>query len=69
MPSFERGFPQRLENLENENNKLSLKSYGTLKIGTKSWNFVIKNGILPLLLPNFTKFMLFLPTIRNQVSI
>ena len=60
------GFPQRLENLENENghgkimkHKKLVKSHGM---------FWISHGILPILPPDCTKLHIFLPPLRNQAS-
>ena len=35
----------------------------------KSWNLVISHGILTILLLNFTKFVPYLPTLRNLASV
>ena len=60
------GFPQRLENLENENGHGKVMEHE--KIGQKSWNFVISHRILPILPPNYTKFVFVLVTAKKLSS-
>ena len=56
------GFPQKLENLENENGHGKVMEHE--KIGQKSWNFVISHRILPILPPSYTKFLFVLITAK-----
>ena len=52
-----------------ENERVIERSWNMKKNDKKSWNFVISHGILQILSPNFTKFVLFMPTLKDVASV
>ena len=58
--SLSTGFPQRLQNLDNENGHGKVTEHAELAL-----DFVINHGILLILPPKCSKYISCLPPLRN----